>query len=278
MKTKWNDVLTWSLTDLADAIGAKEISPVEITKLLLERIHERDKQLNSYITIMEENALTYAKESEKEILQGKNKGPLHGIPIAVKDNIFVRGTKNTSGSAVYKDYVPNEDAELVRRLIASGVVIIGKTNMHEFASGGTGDRSYFGPSRNPVDPTKITGGSSSGSAAAVAGHLAYAAIGSDTVGSIRIPASCCGLVGMKPTFGAVSSSGTVPLSPSLDHFGPMTKTIQDNELVLDALADHDAAGPGSIYGKTERANGKHVSAKELIIGIPEHFCYEMLQK
>lgn len=278
MKTTWDDVLTWNLTELANSIGAKEISPVEITRLLLEKIYESDRKFNSYITVMEESAIASAKEAETEILLGNIKGPLHGVPVAVKDNVFVKGIKNTSGSAVYKDYVPTEDAELVRRLTDSGAVIIGKTNMHEFAAGGTGDRSYFGPSRNPLDPTKITGGSSSGSAAAVAGHLAYAAIGSDTVGSIRIPSACCGLVGMKPTFGSISRYGTVPLSPSMDHFGPITKTVGDNALVLDALIGYDTKDTRSAYHEKENDLEPILQpAKELCIGIPDDFCDDMLQ-
>ena len=278
MITKSNDISGWSLSDLANAIESKEVSPVEVTKLLLARIDSNDKELNSYITLMEDRALKDAIDAENEIMSGNYKGPLHGVPIAVKDNVYIKGVKNTAASEIYKDFIPDEDAELAAKLQNAGAIIIGKTNMHEFAYGGTGDRSYFGAPRNPHNLAKITGGSSSGSGAAVAGHMAYGAIGSDTGGSIRIPASCCGIVGMKPTFGSVSKYGTVALAMSLDHFGPMTKTVKDNAIMLNALVGYDSRDPFSINRKQEDFTeeiGK--SVKELTIGIPSNYFFDILQ-
>ncbi|MEH7342556.1 amidase [Bacillus sp. JJ1532] len=278
MKVKSNDVLTWSLADLANGIEKREISPVEVTKLIFESIAEKDKVLNSYITVMEDRAMNDAMEAETAIQKGNYKGPLHGIPIAVKDNVYVKGVRNTVGSKIYKDFVPTVDAELINKLNSAGVIIIGKTNMHEFAFGASGDRSYFGPSRNPHNHEKITGGSSSGSGAAVAGNIAFGAIGSDTGGSIRIPSSCCGLVGMKPTYGSVSKYGTAGLASSLDHFGPMTRTVKDNAILLNSLVGFDAKDPYSIYRKEEDFTeelGK--SVKDLTIGIPSSYYFDILQ-
>lgn len=278
MQAKSNDVLTWSLTELASAIEYKNISPVEVTKLLIDRISKNDGELNSYITVMEQTALDDARKAEKAIQQGNYRGKLHGVPIAVKDNVFVKGVANTSASGIYQDYIPNEDAELIRRLKSSGATLIGKTNMHEFAVGGSGDCSFFGPARNPHHHEKMTGGSSSGSGAAVAGHLAYGAIGSDTGGSIRIPSSFCGIVGMKPTFGTVSKYGTVPLSVTLDHFGPMTKTVNDNAVMLNALAGYDSKDPWSMNREVEDFTEQiGESVKDFTVGIPSSYFFDIVQ-
>lgn len=263
---------------MSDALKRKQVSPMEVTKKTLEAIFEKDEHLNAYITVMEDEALKQAGEAEKEIMNGNHKGPLHGIPVNLKDLIYTKGVKTTSGSEIYKDFIPDYDAEIVTRLRRAGAVIMGKVNMHEFAYGTTGDRSYFGPVRNPHDPSKITGGSSSGSGAAVAAGLAYGSIGSDTGGSIRIPASCCGIVGMKPTFGRVSKHGSIPLCWTLDHLGPMTRTVKDNALLLNAISGFDEKDPYSVNVPTEDFTadiGKDI--KDLTIGIPTSFYFDIIQ-
>ncbi len=233
-----------SLADLSGELQARRLSPVEVVRALLGRI-EVDES-NSFITVTAVRALEEASRAEAEILTGGFRGALHGVPVGLKDLIYTAGVRTTMGSAFFADYVPDESATVARRLEAAGSILIGKTNTHEFAYGPTGDRSYFGPTRNPHDTTRITGGSSGGSGAAVASCLCYGALGSDTGGSIRIPASLCGTVGMKPTFGRVSKRGVFPLSWSLDHVGPLTRTVRDNAMMLNVLAGYDAKDPHSI--------------------------------
>ncbi len=192
---------------------------------------------------MAESALAEARAAEEEISRGQWRGPLHGIPIALKDLIDTAGVRTTSASALHKDRVPTEDAEVVRRLREAGAVIVGKNNLHEFAYGGSSLVSYFGDVHNPWDVSRIAGGSSGGSAASVAAGMAYAAIGTDTAGSIREPAALCGCVGLKPTYGRVSSRGVIPLSTSLDHVGPLAASVEDAAIVLQAIAGYD---PGDI--------------------------------
>ena len=226
-----------TLAGLAREFWARRLSPVEVVKTLLGRI-ESD-ETNAFVTVTADRALEQAAWAEREILAGRYKGPLHGIPVAIKDIIYTGGVRTTMGSALYVGHVPAHSATVARKLEEAGSILIGKTNTHEFAYGPTGDRSHFGPTKNPRDTRRITGGSSGGSGAAVAANLCYGALGSDTGGSIRIPAALCGIVGMKPTYGRVSKRGVFPLSWSLDHVGPMTRTVEDNALVLNALAGHD---------------------------------------
>ena len=231
-----------SLAGLSRELLARCLSPVEVVRVLLGRI-ETD-ETNSFVTVGAERALEEASQVEEEILAGRYKGPLHGVPLALKDIIYTGGVRTTMGSATFAEYVPGHSATVARKLESAGSILIGKTNTHEFAYGPTGDRSHFGPTRNPHDTRRITGGSSGGSGAAVAANLCYGALGSDTGGSIRIPAALCGIVGMKPTFGRVSKSGVFPLSWTLDHVGPITRTVEDNALLLNALAGHD---PEDLY-------------------------------
>jgi aspartyl-tRNA(Asn)/glutamyl-tRNA(Gln) amidotransferase subunit A len=274
-----NSFLEWSLSDLSSAIKRKKISPLEVTKALLQQIHEKNPLLNAYITVMEEVALRKAKKAEKEIQKGNIKGPLHGIAIGLKDLVYTKGVRTTFGAERYKDFLPDTDAEIVTRLEKAGAIVIGKCNMHQFAYGATGDRSFFGPVRNPHNPQKITGGSSSGSAAAVAAHLCYGAIGSDTGGSIRIPASACGIVGMKPTFGRVSKHGALVLSWTLDHLGPMTRTVRDNALLLNALSGYDPKDPYSIATQPEDfTRGIQQGIRGMSIGIPTSFYFDIIEE
>ena len=233
-----------SLAGLSRELLAKHLSPVEVVRALLGRI-EAD-ETNSFITVTAEWALEKATLAEREILAGVHRGPLHGVPVALKDIIYTRGVRTTMGSAHYAGHVPDHSATVARKLEEAGSVVMGKTNTHEVAYGPTGDRSYFGPTLNPHDARRITGGSSGGSGAAVAANLCYGALGSDTGGSIRIPAALCGTVGMKPTFGRVSKSGVFPLSWSLDHVGPITRTVEDNALMLNVLTGHDPEDPYSV--------------------------------
>ena len=227
-----------SIAEASDLLRRKEISPVDLTNDCLARIDQLNPTINAFITVLHESALAQAHAAEDEIRAGQWRGPLHGIPIGLKDIIDTAGVKTTCGSALFAQRVPAHDAEVVRRLKDAGAVLIGKQNMQEFAWGGTSTSSYFGPVRNPWDPERIAGGSSGGSAAAVASGMCFAAIGTDTGGSVRQPAAFCGIVGLKPTFGLVNMRGVFPLSPSLDHLGPLCRNVADTELMLQAIADY----------------------------------------
>ena len=233
------DVTELTIQDASEQLRKKRISPVELTKACLNRIEQLNPTLNAFITIMSDSALSTAREAEAEIQRGHWRGPLHGVPIALKDLVDTAGVRTTAASGVFKDRIPAQDADIVRRLKAAGAIILGKLNMHEFAYGASSVISYFGPVRNPWDQSYSAGGSSSGSAVAVAAELCFCAIGSDTGGSIRQPAAYCGIVGLKPTYGRVSTQGVVPLSWSLDHVGPMTRTVRDAAIALETIAGFD---------------------------------------
>ena len=233
------DLTKLSISEAADLVRKRKVSPVELTTACLAQINQVNPVLNAFITITAESALSQAREAEDEIQHGKWRGPLHGIPIALKDLFDTAGVKTTAASGVFKDRIPKEDAEVVRRLKVAGAVLVGKTNMHEFAYGGTSVVSYFGAVHNPWNLSYIAGGSSGGSAAAVAANLCFGALGSDTGGSIREPATYCSIVGLKPTYGLVSTRGVIPLSWSLDHIGPMTRTVGDAAVILQAIAGYD---------------------------------------
>ena len=235
-----------TLLEASTRIHNRSLTSVQLTRALLQRIAVYDPKLNAYITVMSNEALEQAAQLDEEARAGKFRSPLHGIPIALKDNIDTAGTRTTAASPMFKTRVPTEDAEVVKRLKASGAVILGKLNLHEFALGCTGDVSYFGPSRNPWNLQLVTGGSSGGSGAAVAADLCYGALGTDTGGSIRVPSSWCGIVGIKPTTGLVSIRGIVPCLASLDHCGPMARTVEDVALMLTQLAGYDNADIFSV--------------------------------
>jgi aspartyl-tRNA(Asn)/glutamyl-tRNA(Gln) amidotransferase subunit A len=246
---------------------------VEITRGCLARIAKLDPALNAFITVMAESALAEARAAEAEIARGNWRGMLHGVPLALKDLIDTAGVRTTAASALHKDRVPAQDAEVVRRLREAGAVILGKNNLHEFAYGGSSLVSHFGDIHNPWDPRRIAGGSSGGSAAAVAAGLACAAIGTDTAGSIREPAAMCGCVGLKPTYGRVSSRGVIPLSPSLDHVGPLAATVEDAAIVLRAIAGYDPADvTSSDVPVADYVGALREDAKRLRVGVPRaHF-------
>ena len=232
-----DEICAQTLSEAAARIKSGVLTPVDLTRACLDRIERLDREYNSFITIYREQSTAAAVQLTRELQNGRWRGPLHGIPVALKDLIDVAGFPTTAASKLFLNNVAKYDAEVTRRLKAAGAVIIGKTNLHEFAYGGSGMISYFGVVRNPVNPAYITGGSSSGSAAAVAAGFCFAAIGTDTAGSIRLPAAYCGVVGLKPTYGLVSAEGVVPLALSYDHVGPITKTVEDASLVLQALSD-----------------------------------------
>jgi aspartyl-tRNA(Asn)/glutamyl-tRNA(Gln) amidotransferase subunit A len=233
------------LSEASRAVQKKEVSPVELTQACLARIERLNPKLNAFITVTDTAALEAARQAEAEIARGEWKGPLHGIPLAVKDLIETTGVKTTAASAVLKEHLPSADAEVIRRLKSAGAILLGKLNLHEFAYGGSGIIGHFGPARNPWNTAYVTGGSSSGSAVAVAAFLCYGAIGTDTAGSIRLPAACCGITGLKPSYGLVSTRGVIPLSSSLDHVGPMARTAADAALMLQAIAAYDPQDVGS---------------------------------
>jgi aspartyl-tRNA(Asn)/glutamyl-tRNA(Gln) amidotransferase subunit A len=249
-----------SIAEASDLLRRKEISPVELTTSSLNHIDELNSSLNAFITVMHESALAQAREAEDEIRAGNWRGPLHGIPIGLKDLIDTAGVKTTCASALFAERVPTEDAAVVRRLRDAGAVLIGKQNMQEFAWGGTSASSYFGAVHNPWDNERITGGSSGGSAAAVATGMCFGALGTDTGGSVREPAAFCGIVGLKPTYGRVSTRGVFPLSPSLDHVGPLCRDVTDTGLLLQAIAGYDKLDTTSVdwpvesYTDTLKAN------------------------
>ncbi len=225
-----------TLTEAAEQFQSGRLSPVELTRECLARIERLNPTLNAFITVPADLALEKARRAEAEIQGGNYRGPLHGIPTALKDLLDTAGVRTTAASNQYRERVPSEDAEVVRRLRDAGAVNLGKLNMHEFAFGMTGVVSAFGPSRNPWNPERITGGSSSGSAAAVAAGLCVAALGSDTSGSIRCPPALCGIVGHRPSANLISTRGVVPLSTSFDTIGPMTRTVHDAALLIDVLS------------------------------------------
>ncbi|MCC3358290.1 amidase [Bacillus sp. REN16] len=235
-----------SATELAPLLKSKQLSPVELTKKLLNRIDKIDPTIRSYITPLHDLALAQAKKAEKDIMQGHYKGPLHGIPIGIKDNFYTKGIRTTAGSTLFKDFVPNKSATAVDKLLAAGVIMLGKLNMHELALGSSGTNLTFGTTRNPWDLRYMPGGSSGGSSAALAAGLATLATGTDTFGSIRLPAAMCGVYGLKPTYGLVSTYGVFPSAWSLDHAGPMARSVSDLAFMLNGMAGYDPNDPTSL--------------------------------
>jgi aspartyl-tRNA(Asn)/glutamyl-tRNA(Gln) amidotransferase subunit A len=228
-----------SLLEASRLLRAGELSPVELTTACLARIEELNPVLNAFVTVTADSALEQARAAEAEMQQNRRRGPLHGIPVALKDLFDVAGVPTTAASRVFRDRVPQQDAEVVGRLKAAGAVLLGKTNLHEFAFGGSSVVSAYGPVRNPLAPERIAGGSSSGSAVAVASGMCCAALGTDTAGSVRLPAAYCGVVGLKPTYGLVSTRGVVPLAWSFDHVGPIARSAAEAARVLAVIAGFD---------------------------------------
>jgi aspartyl-tRNA(Asn)/glutamyl-tRNA(Gln) amidotransferase subunit A len=266
-----------TILELAPHLRRKEVSPVELTRACLDRIERLNPTLNAFITVTQDSAMADAREAESEISRGEWRGPLHGIPVALKDLLDTAGTRTTAASALYQGRIPTEDAAVVQLLRRAGAVILGKNNLHEFAYGGSSLVSFFGDVHNPWDTEHIAGGSSGGSAAAVVAGLCYAAIGSDTAGSIREPAALCGCVGIKPTYGRVSTRGVIPLSWSLDHVGPLAATVGDAAAVLQVIAGYDPLDVGSAeIPVSDYASGLGEATKALRVGVPRAYFFDDL--
>ena len=232
-------LLDFDVAALGQKLRAREISPVELTAAYLDRIEAVDERVNSYITVTHDAARAMARMAEAEIAAGNWRGPFHGVPIGLKDLCYTKGILTTGGSKILGDFVPAFDSTVWARLSAAGAVLLGKLNLHEFAYGATSNNPHWGACHNPYDLSRIPGGSSGGSGAAIVARTAAATIGTDTGGSIRIPAACCGCVGLKQTWSRVSRYGVMPLSDSLDHTGPITRTARDAALMLNVIAGHD---------------------------------------
>ncbi len=267
----------WTISTLAKAIRKKEISPVEVIRAYLERIETYDKKINAFITLLPRQAMNAARRAEKEILRGRYAGPLHGIPYAAKDLFFTKGVRNTCGSKILSHFVPRYDAAVIEKLISAGAILLGKLNMHEFAFGTTTVNPHYGPVHNPWGLEKVSGGSSGGSAAALAASFALLTLGTDTGGSIRIPSALCGVPGLKPTFGRISRYGVYPLCWSLDHPGPMAKTVEDLALAMNVIAGHDprdSATPQVPVPDYARVLGGNL--KGIRLGVPTSYYFDRL--
>lgn len=264
-----------TIAEASGLVRKRALSPVDLTRACLQRIEAVDGRLNAFITVTTEEAMRAAGEAEAAIAGGRYRGPLHGIPIALKDLFAMAGARMTAGSRIMSEYVAVADDEATSRLKRAGAVIVGKLNMHEFAFGATGVNPHYGPARNPWDTDRITGGSSSGAGAATASGECLAALGTDTGGSIRIPAALCGVVGLKPTYGRVSRRGVLPLSWSLDHAGPLARTVEDAAIVLQAIVGHD---PGDESSAREPVPGYLAALKGGVngmrLGVPREFFFE----
>ncbi len=269
------DLCYLSLTEAAELVRSRRVSPVELTQAVLARAERLNPRLNAFITLMADQALAAARAAEAEIAAGNWRGPLHGIPVSVKDIFPVAGVKNTAGSKVFADFVAAADCEVVRRLRAAGAVIFGKNHLHEFAYGVTNNNPHYGPARNPWNPDCVPGGSSGGSGVAVAAGIGYGSLGSDTGGSIRIPASLCGVSGLKPTYGRVSRAGVFPLAWSLDHCGPLARTVADLAALLEAIAGFDGADPASAAVPVDDYRGGLTGeVRELRVGVAANFFFD----
>ena len=267
-----------TIGEIARLFRTGKLSPVELTELMLARIERTNPKLNVYITVTDELARVQAKRAEAELSVTRkrktriDRGLLHGIPLSLKDNICSAGIRTTAGSKILRDYFPERDAAVVTRLKQAGAVLLGKTNMHEFAYGVTNNNPHYGPARNPWDTTRIPGGSSGGSAAAVAAGLCFGSIGSDTGGSIRIPAALCGIVGLKPGLDRVNVTGVIPLSVTHDCVGPLARTVADAAILFRAIVD-DENGKGEGEGRRRRTSRK---LSKLRLGIPRQFFFDVI--
>ncbi len=251
-----------TIASAAQALRSRQVSSVELTRQCLDQIEKLNPVLSAFITVTSESALAHAEELDRELARGVDRGPLHGIPIAHKDLMWTRGIRTTSGAKIFADFVPDRDAAVVEKLDAAGAVMVGKAGLHELAYGITSDNPHFGTIRNPRNPEHSPGGSSGGSGVAVATGMAFIATGTDTGGSIRVPASFCGVAGLKPTYGLIDRSGVQPLGLSLDHVGPMARTVGDLRFALDAMPELMERKPASQ------------SISEIRVGLPENFYLE----
>jgi aspartyl-tRNA(Asn)/glutamyl-tRNA(Gln) amidotransferase subunit A len=271
------DLAFASIEEIAALFRKRKLSPVELTKLILDRIERLNPKLNAYITVTRELALTQAKKAEAELFASgarkglRDRGPLHGIPISLKDNIYTKGIRTTAGSKILSNFVPEQDAVVVANLKEAGAILLGKTNLHEFAYGATTNNPHYGPARNPWDLSRTPGGSSGGSAAAVAAGLCYGSIGTDTGGSIRIPASLCGIVGLKPTLGRISDTGVIPLSKTLDCTGPLARSARDAAILLNAIGGLETQNRGRWSPRAF-----FLKPRKFCLGLPREFFFDVI--
>lgn len=273
------ELKTLTIKSFVENLRAGDYSSVEATKTYLANIKEKDAELGAFLEVYGEEALADAARIDAKIQEGNSPagGPLLGVPVALKDNLLVAGRRATAGSKILERYVASYDATVVRKLKDAGAIIIGKTNLDEFAMGSSTENSAFGPTKNPHDPSRVPGGSSGGSAAAVAADMALAALGSDTGGSIRQPAAFCGVVGMKPTYGVVSRHGLIAMASSLDQIGPFAKTVEDAEIIFNVIRGKDVYDATSVnYETSPIINHQLPSAKAFCIGIPKEYFEEGL--
>ncbi len=291
MKGSLLDISNLTIKHVSKLIASRQISCLELVDATIERIEKLNPKLNAFITILDESARREARHADSLIKQGKYLGPLHGIPVSFKDLIYVKGVKSTSGSKILADFVPDYDSTVTRKLRKAGAIIVGTNNTHEFACGITNINPHYGPSRNPWDIDRMSGGSSGGSAVAVSGGMSLASIGTDTSGSIRVPSSLCGIFGLKPTYGRVSKYGVMPLAPSIDHVGPLARSAWDIAAVLDVIAGYDKLDPSSAKvpipdylkeisyseGRRRGRNSHNDSNKKFKIGIPKQFFFDMVE-
>jgi aspartyl-tRNA(Asn)/glutamyl-tRNA(Gln) amidotransferase subunit A len=259
-----------SIEQAARLLRRKEISPVELVEAALARIERWSPQLNVFLTVLGDQARRQAKRAEREIRRGSALGPLHGIPVSLKDNFWTRGVRTTAGSKILADFVPEKDSDAAAALAGAGAILLGKTNLHEFAYGITGENPHYGSSRNPWATDRISGGSSGGSTVAVTTGMGFASLGTDTGGSIRIPSALCGIVGLKPTYGLVSNEGVVPLGVSFDHVGPLTRSVTDACIMLEAIAGEYPRGATRPNYRSLRKN----RPRQFRLGWPKHFFFE----
>ena len=264
-----------TILEASAALRAGKVSSVELTKQCLLNIERLEPKLNAFITVTAEHALAQAKKADDELANGTDRGPLHGIPISLKDLYRTKGIRTTGGSLLYRDHVPDYDCAVVEKLNAAGAVMVGKTGLHELAYGVTSNNPHFGPVRNPWNTECIPGGSSGGAGAAVSAGMSFLSMGSDTGGSIRIPASYCGTVGLKPTYGLVSRYGVLPLGSSLDHMGPLNSCVRDAALTLAAIAGKDERDESSVArATTSYLPPENIDLKGIRIGVPDNFFTE----
>jgi aspartyl-tRNA(Asn)/glutamyl-tRNA(Gln) amidotransferase subunit A len=272
-----SDALDWTLTEAAQALESRTVSSEELTKLCLARISRLDRSLNAFITLDEDSAIAQARECDRQRKAGRAVSSLHGVPIALKDNIDTAGVRTTAAAGVFKDRVPAEDAEVTRRLKAAGVVMLGKLNLDEMAFEGTGTTGCFGPAHNPWNPDRITGGSSAGSAAAVAAGLCFGSVGSDDGGSVRIPGAFCGVVGFKTSYGRVSTRGVVPSAYSMDTIGPIARSVEDAARILQVIAGFDPMDAITLNEAVpDYALALHAPIENLRLGVPRDYFFEGL--
>jgi aspartyl-tRNA(Asn)/glutamyl-tRNA(Gln) amidotransferase subunit A len=283
------DTSNLTIKHLSKLIASREISCLEVVDAIIERIEKLNPTLNAFITILDESAKREAMHADSLIKQGKYLGPLHGIPISLKDLIYIKGVRSTSGSKILADFVPDYDSTVAIKLRTAGAVIVGTNNLHEFASGITGINPHYGPSKNPWDIARMSGGSSGGSAVAVSSGMSLASIGTDTSGSIRVPSSLCGIFGLKPTYGRVSKHGVMPLAPSIDHVGPLARSAWDIAALLQVIAGYDKLDTSSLKppvpdylkeissSETKESNKADSSHEKFKIGIPKQFFFDMIE-